>query len=220
MVRELGIEWLCSSTRIFIKFPSINYATLVTLSLVKYCVDKYRSLPIVIALDDAVLQKFQGNEVLDELLRSGVEITSLRELTFSRLGKDSKLCVIASELKDNFDNVWIASFVKCRVKPVNATRCVAKNLDRMSIVVCRDGIACFDVRGSRAEHRVCPKEMEALEIITRYEAEFGTLTVRDAVNAISLELGVSRDDARRILGMLKFLGLVDVRRGYVHAELW
>ena len=58
-------------------------------------------------------------------------------------------------------------------------------------------------------------EARALSLLSRLVAEYGAVEVRDAVSALSSELGVDRGRARRILVGLAGKKLVSIEKGFV-----
>ncbi len=220
MLEQLGYNWLCSSQKLFVRFSSLNYAALTTLGIVKRCVeDSYRDGAVVL-IDDSALRKLEGLEIVRRLAELGVLIVGLSEVG-RRPSFDSDVCVIAAELPQlSIEKLWIAAFVSTKRRTLGGTSCIAKKIERKLVVICRGiGVACFEHRNGMIELGSCPKEVEALRVLERYQMEFGSLKVRDAVNAISLELGLGREEARRALGLLKYLGLICIRRGLVELRL-
>jgi len=54
---------------------------------------------------------------------------------------------------------------------------------------------------------------EALKLLRRGIVEYGSLTTRDAIDIIAYNLGVKRDQARKILGYLVEKGYIAIRKG-------
>ncbi len=62
---------------------------------------------------------------------------------------------------------------------------------------------------------VPPELLRALDALRRAVAEYGSLSIKDAVTVVASELGVARGDARRLLYEAARRGLVRVVEGYV-----
>ncbi len=209
---------ICVKQRVLVKCPSINCAILLATNFVRYCASRTNTGIAVLVDSDAV--KRVVVELLSELVDEGI-VEVIEFSNASSLRDRYAYCVITFELRKIPENTWLATYVRSGRRALgDAVMCTVVSIDAGKYaMLCRDlNIACFKFVGERIAEESCGLEVEALKVLSSYQREFGSLTVRDAVNALSLELGISRDEARRVLGRLKLMKVIDLKKGFVELK--
>ncbi len=203
---------ICSFNNVVLFSKSINVATLIALNMPILC-----EVHAIVWLPTELYESLKMRGVTDVFSNMGIDVRSYENPADISLDTDARNCVVSWKVPRRLiGSCWLISTTDTyRRFKGDVVSCRVTKLGNELFIKCGKNVECLDAATVILEPCHNNLEIEALRILQSYQAEFGSLRVSDAVNALALELNLDRMKSRELLSKLVNLGLIRIRRGFV-----